>query len=525
MRALAVALACLACAGSAQAEWYRASSKHFVIYSEQEPESLRKYAETLERFDAAVRTIRGMDDLPPSQGNRLTIFSLFDPADVARLAGDKTGLTAGFYRGRAAGSVDVASRTGSGAVHVAPKTGTRLGGGELNLVAGTGIVLLHEYSHHLMMQDVATPYPEWLIEGFAEFMSTARFEPDGVGLGLPATHRFLGLIEGEALPLETLLSGRYERINAEQRESIYGYGWLLAHYLTFEPSRKGQLETYLRDMARGTDPLEAARQAFGDLAKLKRDLGAYLNRPRLQYIKLTGPDLSSAPVSVTQLSAGGSAVLPVLVEVKNGVTAAQAEDVARRVRAVQARFPGDELVETTLAEAELDANHPETAEAAADRAIKANPRNAEAIVLKGRAIAERAGAAGRTERQGLFAEARKRFLAANSLDKEDPEPLMEFYYSFARQGVPATANAVAALHYASDLAPQDSGLRMTSALQYLSDGKVTEARRTLGPIAYDPHGGEFAQLARQVMAKVNGGDVEGALAIADAASTEDAGSR
>jgi hypothetical protein len=97
MRALAVALTCLAYAGPVQAEWYRASSKHFVIYSEQEPESLRKYAETLERFDAAVRTIRGMDDLPPSQGNRLTIFSLFDPADVARLAGDKTGLTAGFY--------------------------------------------------------------------------------------------------------------------------------------------------------------------------------------------------------------------------------------------------------------------------------------------------------------------------------------------------------------------------------------------------------------------------------------------
>ena len=524
MRFFAAALAGLVLAEPAQAEWYRASSEHFVIYSEQEPESLRKYAETLERFDAAVRTIRGMDDLPPSQGDRLTIFSLSDPAEVARLAGDKSGMTAGFYKGRAAGSVAVASRTGSSAVHIAPKTGTRLGGGDLNLVAGTGTVLLHEYAHHLMTQDVSTPYPEWLIEGFAEFMSTARFEPDGVGLGLPATHRYVGLIAGEALPLETLLSGRYENISAEQRESIYGYGWLLAHYLTFEPSRKGQLEAYLRAMARGTDPLEAAREAFGDLSKLKRDLGAYLNRPRLQYIKLTGPALNFAPVSVTKLSAGGSTVIPLLVQTKNGVTFAQAVELVAKVRAVQARFPGDELVETTLAEAELDAEHAEAAEAAADRAIKANPRNTEALILKGRAIAERARRATGVERQALFVEARKRFLAANSLDKEDPEPLMEFYYSFARQGIPVTANAVAALHYASDLAPQDSGLRMTSALQYLADGKVTDGRRALAPIAYDPHGGNYAKLARQVIAKVDGGDVQGALAIAEAASREEASS-
>jgi hypothetical protein len=52
---------------------------------------------------------------------------------------------------------------------------------------------------------------------------------------------------------------------------------------------------------------------------------------------------------------------------------------------------------------------------------------------------------------------------------------------------------------------------MTSAMQYLIDGKVADGRRALAVIAYDPHGGDTARSARQVLAKVNAGDLKGAL--------------
>ena len=44
---------------------------------------------------------------------------------------------------------------------------------------------------------------------------------------------------------------------------------------------------------------------------------------------------------------------------------------------------------------------------------------------------------------------------------------MEFYMAFLGEGIAPTANALAALHYASDLAPQDLGMRMNSAMAYL----------------------------------------------------------
>jgi predicted Zn-dependent protease len=89
------------------------------------------------------------------------------------------------------------------------------------------------------------------------------------------------------------------------------------------------------------------------------------------------------------------------------------------------------------------------------------------------------------------------------------------------EGVRPTSNAIAALHYASDLAPQDKGLRMNSAVAYLRDGKLAEAKRALTPVAYDPHGGSLADVARAMIGRINSGDTKSALAATlDGAASE-----
>jgi tetratricopeptide (TPR) repeat protein len=499
----------------AAATWYRASSEHFLIYSEQKPQALLEFAQDLEKFDGAVRVLRGMQDLPPSEGNRITIFTLPTAAEVQRLYGDKSGFIDGFYKGSAAGSVAYVARGDR-----APESRRKIGSMTFeSLTAGMDgeTILLHEYSHHLMMQDLAVPYPEWLVEGFAEFMATAQFEKDGtVGIGLPDAQRYYGLLNGKQLPLETLLSGKYDKITEEEHESIYGRGWLLTHYLTFEPSRKGQLRTYLLALAKGADPLQAARDNFGDLKQLERDLERYMRRSKMQYLKVSGTALNFAPIQMSEVSVGGAAVMPLLAEIKNGVSGSAAEPMAQKVRAVERLYPGDELVETTLAQAELDARHFDAAEAAADRAIRVNARNTEAMVLKGQSIMERAEALTGNARHDLFEQARNTFIAANKIDAEDPEPLADYYEAYAREGRRPTDNAIAALHYASDLAPQDLGLRMNSALAYLQENKPRDARQALIPIAYDPHGGDFAKIARAMMERIDAGDSKGALAAAEA---------
>lgn len=509
--AKSAAVALMLWSGTAHAAWYQASSKHFVVYANESPKDLSEFAAKLERFDQAARFLRGMDDPPVGDGNRLTVFVMPTIGAVQKLAGDKSGFIAGFYDGRASGSVAFVPRRA---------------GGESQYDLNADTIFFHEYSHHLMFQSIDRPLPEWVVEGFAEFMSTVKFERDGdIGIGTPAYHRAYGLLEGQHLPLEKLLSNNYSKINAEQHESIYGRGWLLIHYLTFEKSRAGQLDRYVDQLAKGVPPLDSAKSAFGDLGQLDRDLDSYINRSRLSYFKLPGSKFKSGDIAVQPLSEGGARIIPLRTQSKRGVDSKTAEPLAAQIRAVEARYPGDELVEVTLAEAELDSGHPDAAEAAADLAIKANPRDTEAMVLKGRAIARRADKLEGPARHAGFEAARKIFISTNKIDTEDPEPLMEFYKAFVAEGLPPTDNAIAALHYASDLAPQDEGLRMNSAVQYLAEGKAAEAKRALTPIAYDPHGNDLAKTARTMIAKLESGNAKEALAIAKADSGTGASQR
>lgn len=491
---LAGSLAAVAVPG--HAAWYEASSKHFVIYADQSPKTLTDFATRLERFDRAVRIVRNMEDPTVGDGNRLTVFVMPTPASVQALSRDKTGFIYGFYKGPATGPIAyVTHRTGSNT----PED-------------FADILFFHEYSHHLMFQAIQRPLPEWVVEGFAEFMSTVRFEKDGgVGLGAPANHRAWSLLEGPQIPLETLLTVSSATLSKEQRESFYARGWLLVHYMTFEPSRAGQLDRYANLIAKGTPSLDAAKAAFGDLDQLDRDLKSYMMRSRLSYRQLKGEGLRPGPIDVRPMSEGASKVILLRATLKNGVSDAAAEPLAAQIRAVEARYPGDELVEATLAEAELEAGRPEAAEAAADRAIKADPLKTEPLVLKGRAMMARAEKLDGDARLALLEAARSNFIAANKLDTEDPEPLMDFYYSYARAGVRPNDNAIAALHYASDLAPQDLGLRMSSAVAYINQGKLQDARSALVAVAYDPHGGSIAEVARRIIAGIDKGDSKAAL--------------
>ena len=155
-----------------------------------------------------------------------------------------------------------------------------------------------------------------------------------------------------------------------------------------------------------------------------------------------------------------------------------------------------------LAEAEWVANDFVAAEAAADRAIALMPNSAEALIWKGRAIHSRAS----LKLPGAsFSDARAIFGRANRLDPENPEPLLYFYRSFRAQRVRPTANAIAALHYAAELAPQDLDLSLELALQHVADGDGAKARPALVRAAQHPHGGALSARATALIALIDAG--------------------
>ncbi len=472
----------------ARADWHEAVTPHFIVYADQRPERLTAFATELERFDAAVRLIAGRPDQPVARPNRLTVYVVDDTGDVAKLSGDRS--AAGFYIPRGGGSLAIVPQSSRSAL--SPRA-----------------VLLHEYAHHLMWSvSPNTVYPAWYIEGFAEAMATATFGKDGsVAFGNPPQHRAYGLMAGNWLRADKLLVAETLKLSDDQREGLYGRGWLLTHYLLFGGKRPGQLTAYLTAINAGK-PLAEADEVFGDLKLLDKELERY-KMGRFAGYRVAAKALPAAKVTLRKLTPGEAATMDVRIRSKVGVnrtTAPGVYDTARRVATGHEQDAGAQLV---LAEAAYDTRDLSAAEAAADRAIAADPARTDGYLYK--AMAQMATARqAKDKRPELWTSIRRTIAAGNRREPDDPKLLTLYYRSFVDPGFPPTDLAKRGLLTAFTLAPQDQLLRINTAALYLREGNAAMARELLTPLVYSPHGGGLAKRAAAMVARIDAGDTAAA---------------
>lgn len=476
--------------GMANADWYEASSRHFVVYSDQRPERLEQFATELERFDHAVRLYGGWKDEPVAAPNRVTVYIVDDRDAVIKLIGDK--FVGGFYKPRAGGSLAVVPR--------------RLGSGATTDLDAQAI-LFHEYAHHLMWSIAPhSVHPSWFIEGFAEVFATADFDKDGaVRIGAPPLYRARTILSGNNLPIEKMLVADTLKLDREQRSALYGRGWLLTHYTMIANKRRDQLTAYLRAMNQGKKSIEAA-QAFGDLGKFDAELERY-KRGKLIGYRVAAAEAGQIKVTLRKLTAGEAATMDVRIRSKNGVNARTAPGVYEEARKAAAPYPNDPGAQIVLAEAAYDARDLPGAEAAADRAIAADPKAVDAWLYKAMirmAVARQAGDRSKETQTAV----RKIIAQGNRLEPDDPKLLILYFRSFVDFGSAPSENAKQGLARAFELAPQDVGLRFNTAQMYLRDGDKEQARAMLAPLAYSPHGQGFAQRAAALIAIIDKGDAK-----------------
>lgn len=482
---------------AASATWHEARSDHFIIYSDDSAENIRDLAARLEQFDGALRMVMNVPATPASASSRVTIHVVDDLADIHRLSGAEN--VAGFMNTRASGNVAFVPRRGQTGKH------------DLNGQS----VLLHEYTHHFMYQTWgSTIFPRWFSEGFAELFATARFEDDGsLLLGTSPTHRRWGILDSKILRARTMLKLNPGRLSQEQNATLYARGWLAVHYLMLDDERAGQLQAYMRAINGGT-AADAASAVFGDPEEFDRALNNYVRRPKLPSLTIR-KGLDPVAVAVRPLTAGEAAMRDVATRSARGSTPQQAKRIVSAARKAAAPFADDAGAQNALAQAEFDAGEYGAAEAAADRALRADPKSVHAMIYKGRAMQARLAAkSGATEAE--WKEARRWYLAANRIDPEYAWPLILFHDSFDAAGEEATDNAKAGLLYAHALAPFDGGLRIRATRLLIGQKKLGEARTTIAPVAYSAEqGAVWRDWAMAVMTALEAQDAKEALAAMD----------
>jgi hypothetical protein len=198
--------------------------------------------------------------------------------------------------------------------------------------------------------------------------------------------------------------------------------------------------------------------------------------------------------------------MPTMMESKVGVNRDEAMKLVPEAREVAARYRHDPAVLSALAEAEFDAGYDDAAIAAADAALALDPKNINAHIQKGYALAHKTESGGLPTKES-WSDVRAQFIKANGVENDHPVPLMQFYLSYLKQGEAPTRNAIDGLEWASQLAPFDASLRWLVTQQMVQEKRYSDAARTVGPLAYSPHPGERTDEARKLLQ-----DVEARLA-------------
>jgi tetratricopeptide (TPR) repeat protein len=259
-------------AGSSPSRWMEARSTHFVVLTDSSERDARRLTSQFERMHLVFHT------LFPTKGDDS------DPPIVVLALKDKKGMEA----------LEPAAYLGKGKVDL---TGFFVRAPEKNYILVRLDVkgdhafstVYHEYTHYMLRK--AASLPLWLNEGLAQFYENTDIDEKHAWLGQANAHRLRYLNRNDLLPIATLLAtnNRSPEYQDEQKGSVfYAESWALTHFLIVGDRLAGthRIHDYGQMLARGEDPVTAARQAFGDLNKLQQGLDSYLMQRRFMYFML-----------------------------------------------------------------------------------------------------------------------------------------------------------------------------------------------------------------------------------------------
>jgi len=474
--AAALGLAVSATADRAHAEWQKAESAHFVVYSDGGEDSLRTFAGKLEDFDALLRLFHGRAADQEDGARKLDVY-LVRSADQLRRVFPDVENAAGVYTAGPADIFTVAIRKSNG---LADDT------------------VLHEYVHHFMLQHYPGAYPAWLIEGYAEYFMTANFEDRKILIGAPNGGRVSALLNGSWVSSRDLLSKRSSQLTDQQGALYYSQAWLLTHYMLSDPERKKQLSAFVAATARGEDALTAWPKTTGIAVQdLERVMRGYLRSaiPNKTLVRDKRPEF---PMTVTNLPESAGDLLLENQMAKRGPPRELGEKLLRTVRDDAARYPGDRLAILSLARVEAGYGDMAVSNRLLDDWLATHADDAEALRLAGEnrlVQAEKAGEGGKA----LTAEAARLFGRANKAAPDAYQTLYDF--AKTRRGEPGypSDNTLNVLELAAQLAPQVQEIRFNAGQALASRGRFDDAVRMLEPVANDPHGGKLAESAATLL--------------------------
>lgn len=470
----AIAVAAGLWPAAASADWLRAETDRFIVYSRGREAPLRDYAVKLTTFDTILRVMSPVPRQPVER--KLEVYLVDNGTELRRVRPGLPSGVRGFYTAGPDGTFAIAQGRGQ----------------DLD----TDDVLFHEYGHHFMLENFPAGYPGWFIEGWAEYFMATEIVGGTVKVGGYNLNRAYWLFNASWLPMEDVLTKSPLEIPKERRHLYYSQSWLLMHYMRSDPRRAKQLNEAIFAIAQGSDPLSAMLKATGmSVAELTKALRAYRSLPGF---KFTDVLKTSPQVTITRLPDSADDLMLDQLRLVSQRDLAADPDFLEDVRRRAARWPNDRYAELVWASAEFKHGDVAAGEAIIRRRLDADGDDVEALWIAG------AGQLSAGLRQPATAVARAKaarpyLIKAHKLAENDYRVLAAYVVSrTAEPGFP-NDNDLNAVLTARSLAPAVDAITVMAGQALIHHGKPTQAAGLLAIVANNPHGGPMAAQARALM--------------------------
>ena len=474
IRVFVALLLALLATNPARAEWLRAESRNFVMYSEGSESRLRERIALLEDFDQLMRIVTTVQE-PPSP-TKLHVYLVPSHAALASIRNVGPSI-AGFY---------MATPYGIGAFV------------DASAEADGNVVLFHEYAHHFMHQYAANAYPAWYVEGFADYFATARFTDRTIDIGNFQRGRAYSITEGQWLPMDRLLFGTSAGLTREQVAQFYAQAWLVTHYFFSTPERQAALRRLLV-AGRASTLQEGFQTATGFTPDAFRDeLRRYIRGGQIRYRRMERErNRPEHAIQIRRLGAVSDEVMLAEAALRVGANGEAQATLAQRVRAAAARQPDDPVARRVAAQGEALFGDAAAADRLLDPLIAASPGDAELMYWKGMRYLRVA----RDSDDAEAAAAQARTWLARAYRANDSHYQTLYRYSEALRGRrdSLSENNRNIMLLAHQLAPQVDEIRLNTASMLIARGDAGEAIALLRPLAASPHNPSLAQAAQRLI--------------------------
>ncbi|KSB90755.1 hypothetical protein AS593_16910 [Caulobacter vibrioides] len=493
----------------APGRWIRGESEHFIVYSDRSEALVRRYVTMLEDFDGVLRLLHNKTDVETPR--KLPLYLLSNSRQLRRVIPDADERLQGVYLTGVEDIFVLAIRDDSNAYD-------RNNGDD---------TVLHEYTHHFMMQYFPDAYPGWLVEGLAEYYKTIDLQMKKVQIGDFSRGRGNALLNDKWLPMSDVLSKRPSQLDRDAVLTFYAQSWLLTHYIWSDKVRRSKLQDYLELVRAHGDPMASWTKVYGqDSATLEKTLRSYM---KLLPVLTIGREPPTPQIAFSRLPAGADDLVLEVQRLKTGVAKTDAPALLARFQEAAAKRPDEFYSRLALARAEIDLGDRAKGEAILKTLLEERPSDLEALQVMAYSRLETARRLARTpadreKARAVYADAAGYLGRAHKIDDDNYLTLYGYTETKSLDREPSQ-NTLNVVFRAASIAPQNPAIRMNAARLFIRAKKYEIARELLEPVAGNPHGGLQARRAGHLLTSLEGKADGEALTPAKAAAASGEGDK